>query len=139
MSPSGSNDRILLDTSAYAQLRRGHLAALDVVAHATAVLMPTIVLGELEAGFLMGSRVRENRKSLAEFLDEPGVIITPVTRDVSVQYGRLFALLKRQGSPIPTNDIWIAACTLASGAVLVTFDRHYDRIATLPRQVLAIR
>ena len=73
------------------------------------------MLGELEAGFELGSRVRENRIVLAEFLEEPFVGTLPTTREVAGRYGRLFAELRRAGTPVPINDVWIAAATVALG------------------------
>ena len=72
-------DRLVLDTSAYAHLRAGHPRALDCAADAAVIIMPVTVLGELEAGFELGRRARENRRALAEFLDEPFVGILDVT------------------------------------------------------------
>jgi predicted nucleic acid-binding protein len=66
--PTGPERRpnILLDTSAYAWLRTGHADVLSMVADADVVWIPAVVLGELEAGFELGSRPRENRALLAE-------------------------------------------------------------------------
>jgi tRNA(fMet)-specific endonuclease VapC len=100
--------RLVLDTSAYSHLRHGHSAVLDHVASAGTVLLPLIVLGELEAGYELGTRHRENRLMLEEFLDEPFVALLPLTRSVARRYGRLFAQLRRGGTPIPINDVWIA-------------------------------
>ncbi len=131
MTPFGSSPRIVLDTSAYSHLRVGHQDTLEAVASAAAVLMPAIVLGELEAGFRLGSREKENLLSLGEFLQEPFVTIVQVTQEVSQQYGSIFAQLKLQGTPIPTNDIWIAANTMVASATLIAFDRHFEQVENL--------
>lgn len=123
--------RVTLDTTAYAHLRRGHLTVTDSVAHAELVYLPSIVLGELEAGFLLGRRTAENRMALAEFLDEPFVSVIPVDQQVAQVYGQLFSDLRRSGRPIPVNDIWIAAATIAVGAHLLTFDRDFDNLERL--------
>ena len=136
MSRSGSSARIVLDTSTYSFLRVGHEEVLEAVASAPAVLVPTIVLGELEAGFLLGSRRKENRLALEEFLGEPFVAIIPVTHDVARAYGKTFAALRRQGTPIPTNDVWIAACTVAFAATLITFDTDFQKVPNLACVVL---
>ena len=128
--------RLVLDTSAYAQLRRGNAEALDLIADAEVVIVPTIVLGELEAGFRAGSRYRENSLVLAEFLDEPFVAVAPVTPSVSRQYGLIFADLRSAGTPLPANDLWIAATTRDEAAHLLTFDRDFERIAGLEATVL---
>lgn len=134
--PSGATDRLVLDTSAFSRLRTGHSRVLDIVAAAAVILLPTIVLGELEAGFSMGSRAAENRRYLAEFLDAPFVHVLEITQSVARRYGETFALLRESGTPIPTNDVWIAAATIDCGGTLATFDRDFDRITGLPLVLL---
>ncbi len=128
--------RIVLDTSAYAHFRARHPDVLRLIAEADVVGLPVTVLGELEAGFRLGRRFEENHSTLAQFLSEPWVSVLPVTRDVAVQYGRIFAHLRRAGTPIPTNDIWIAAAAIDTGSELVTFDTDFERIQGLNSTVL---
>jgi tRNA(fMet)-specific endonuclease VapC len=134
--PSGVIDRLVLDTSAYSRLRAGHERAIEVAAGAAVILLPAIVLGELEAGFNLGSRASENRRYLAEFLDAPFVQTLDITRSVAHRYGQTFAVLREAGTPMSTNDVWIAASTIDCGGTLATFDRDFDRIAGLPLIVL---
>jgi tRNA(fMet)-specific endonuclease VapC len=130
--------RLVLDTSAYSHFRAGHQRVLDLIAQAEIVLLPTIVIGELEAGFVLGRRERENRTLLAELLSEPFVSILPVTASVAHHYGRLFADLRRAGTPIPINDIWIAATTVDCGGHLLTFDGDFDKLPAVDRTVLPV-
>jgi tRNA(fMet)-specific endonuclease VapC len=123
--------RLLLDTSAYAQFRRGHPAVVDLLASAERVFLSTVTLGELEAGFILGTRVDENRSALRDFLQEPFVSVLPIDEAASTRYGSVFAALRRAGTPIPTNDIWIAATALAAGVALVTFDTDFGRVRDL--------
>jgi tRNA(fMet)-specific endonuclease VapC len=138
MTPSGAEvvGRLVLDTSAYSHFRAGDERVLDLIAAAEMVFLPTIVLGELEAGFSLGRRELENRTLLAEFLAEPFVAILQVTSTVARHYGRLFASLRRAGTPIPINDVWIAATTLDCGGHLLTFDGDYKNVAALDYTVL---
>lgn len=135
--PSGATDRLVLDTSAYSRLRTGHTGVLEIVAASAVILLPTIVLGELEAGFRMGSRATENRRYLAEFLDAQFVQALEITQSVARRYGETFAMLRESGTPMSTNDVWIAAATLDCGGTLATFDRDFDRIAGLPLVLLS--
>jgi len=130
MKSSGAEpvERLVLDTSAYSHLRHGHEVVLDAVAGADSVCLPVTVLGELEAAFDLGTRPKANRVSLAEFLDEPFASTLPVSRSTARRYGQLFAALRRAGTPIPVNDIWIAAATLDCGGHLLTFDQHFRHI-----------
>lgn len=123
--------RLVLDTSAYSHFRAGRAVVLDLVAEAEAVLLPVTVLGELEGAFEIGQRPRENRAALARFLDEPFVSILPTTAEVARRYGQIYARLRRAGTPIPVNDMWIAAATVDCGGRLLTFDGHFERVDTL--------
>ena len=120
--------KLVLDTSAYSHFRRGHVGVLDALARADRVLIPATVLGELEAAFELGTRLRENRRGLDDFLAESFVETTDTTASVARHYGRVFASLRRDGTPLPVNDIWIAAAALDCGGTLLTFDRDFERI-----------
>lgn len=130
-------DRLVLDTSAYSHLRIGHPRVLELVAAAATIILPVTVLGELEAAFALGSRAAENRTRLTEFLAEPFVAVLDVTRSVARRYGETFARLRRAGTPIPINDVWIAAATFDCGGHLLTFDQDFERVEGLPVIVLA--
>lgn len=134
--PTSGVDRLVLDTSAYSHFRGGHPDVLDALAHAERVLIPATVLGELEAAFEQGTRAGDNRRALEDFLEEPFVDLLPIAAAVARQYGRVFAALRRAGTPIPVNDIWIAAATIDCGGTLLTFDRDFDRITGLDRVTL---
>ena len=139
MPTSGAErvSRLVLDTSAYSHFRRGHAGVLDALARAERVLIPMTVLGELEAAFELGSRARENRRALEEFIGEPFVDLLDTTASVARHYGRVFSALKRAGTPLPVNDIWIAAATMDCGGTLLTFDRDFERISGLDHLTLA--
>jgi len=95
------------------------------------------VVGELHAGFALGTRRRQNEESLAGLLREPFVEVLDVDSEVARQYGEIFAQLRRAGTPIPTNDIWIAATTLRAGGHLLTFDRDFEQVRGLPHTLFA--
>ena len=128
--------RVVLDTSAYARMRAGHAGVHDWAVRADALFLTTIALGELEAGFRLGNRYAENRQVLDDFLEEPFASVLEVTRETARRYGLLFYELRRAGMPIPTNDIWIAALTMESGAHLLTFDGDFARINGLEHTVM---
>lgn len=138
MPSSGAErvSRLVLDTSAYSYFRRGDAGVLDALTGAERVLIPVTVLGELEAAFELGTRARENRRALDDFLGEPFVDVIDTTASAARHYGRVFSALKRDGTPIPVNDIWIAAATLDCGGTLLTFDRDFERISGMDRMML---
>lgn len=139
MTSSGAEaiERLVLDTSAYSRLRAQHQATADQIARADAVLLPVTVIGELEAAFRLGARVAENRVALADFMAEPFVFVLDVTKSVAKRYGEIYADLRRKGSPVPSNDIWIAAATLDCGGHLLTFDTDFQRFDGLPLTLMS--
>jgi tRNA(fMet)-specific endonuclease VapC len=124
-------ERLVLDTSAYSHFRQGHPQVLAALTAAVQVFVPVIVLGELEAGFDLGSRAAENRRVLTEFLTLPYVSVLDVTPGTVRHYARVFVSLRAAGTPIPLNDVWIAASALECHGHLLTFDRDYLRVASL--------
>lgn len=128
-------ERILLDTSAYAHLRANHEKVVERVAKADIVLLPAVVIGELCAGIHLGRHGAENRAALTDFLDEPFVATVQISQDIAERYGQIFADLRRAGTPIPTNDIWIAACAFETRSHLLTFDSDFGRIRKLERTI----
>jgi len=125
-------ERILLDTNAWTDLRRGQPTVTRLVRTANRVLMSAIVVGELEFGFRRGTRTEDNLALLERFLGMSHVRFLYVTRTTSDRFGRVMAKLREEGTPIPTNDVWIAAHVLETGATLVSRDEHFERVYGLP-------
>jgi predicted nucleic acid-binding protein len=88
--------------------------------------------------FRLGTHEKMNRQALDEFLGESFVHVVPVTRDVSRIYGQLLSDLRTRGRPIPTNDVWIAACTITSGATLLTTDGDFKKVKGLSCLLLRV-
>jgi tRNA(fMet)-specific endonuclease VapC len=122
---------VVLDTNAYTALLVGDELVLDAVASADLVLMSAVVLGELYAGFKGGRQEQDNARVLEDFLRRPAVRIIDVTRATAEVFGVVKHQLRQAGTPIPINDVWIAAHALESGSWLVTYDRHFVKIAGL--------
>lgn len=120
--------RVLLDSNAYSQLMRGTQEVAEVVRTAEEVLLSAIVIGELLYGFRRGSRLERNTLDLRSFLDNPYVSFVPVGPITADRYSRIAASLRAKGSPIPTNDVWIAAHVMETGADLVSADRHFESV-----------
>ncbi len=123
--------KLALDTSGYSRLMQSRSNLTGLVENAESVFIPAVTVGELYAGFHLGSRCESNQTSLKEFLNLPGVEIIPINHDIAERYGILVCTLKKLGTPIPTNDIWIAATSLELGARLVTYDAHFHHIPGL--------
>src|SRR5215467_8983111 len=128
--------RVVLDTSAYSNFQRREDAAVSVIDSASWVGMTAIVLGELRAGFGMGKRRARNESDLIEFLSHPVVHELDVDDEASQIYAEIVIALRAAGTPIPTNDIWIAAVAAREGAHIVTYDAHFRLIARVGTHVL---
>ncbi len=123
--------RVLLDTNAYAALFRGHPEVSRLVRRSDEVLISAVVAGELLFGFRNGARYEANRRDLDAFLDSPFVRLLEVTLVTAERFGRISASLRKKGRPIPTNDLWIAAQAMETGADLLSFDQHFAEIEGL--------
>lgn len=120
--------RVCLDTSAYSAFRRGHEDVMDVLQRAEDIVLNTVVLGELLAGFRSGRRDQENRKQLDSFLRSPRVKTVGLDDETALRYSEIIVYLRTQGKPIPTNDVWIAASAMQFGLQVLTTDPHFDRV-----------
>ena len=120
--------KLLLDTNAYVALMRAHPGIAARVRRAERIYLSAIVAGELIFGFRNGTHYERNLGELDDFLSNPFVEFLPVSYITADRFGRISALLRRKGTPMPTNDIWIAAHALESGAELLSFDRHFENI-----------
>jgi tRNA(fMet)-specific endonuclease VapC len=123
--------KILLDTNAYSNLLTGDEKVLSLLSESDVVYMSIFVLGELYAGFKGGSKEQENTQLLKRFIQKPTVEILEAAEETSKVFGQIKHNLKKAGTPLPINDVWIAAHTHESGSVLVTYDLHYREIPDL--------
>ena len=120
--------RVLLDSNAYSNLKRGHHRIVEIVRDSEAILLPLVVIGELLYGFRNGSRQNRNTRELHAFLENPYVSVAAMSFTTADRYARIAATLRAKGRPIPSNDIWIAAHAMETGADLVSYDRHFDQV-----------
>jgi tRNA(fMet)-specific endonuclease VapC len=122
--------KISLDTNAYTKLMQGHKTIADELEKAEELFLSAIVIGELLLGFSMGSRAKENARQFEDFIENEATIVT-ITRNMADRYAAIFKHLKTHGTPIPTNDIWIAAAAFETGSVLATYDTHFTLVPGL--------
>jgi predicted nucleic acid-binding protein len=123
--------KILVDTNIYSFAMRGDENAVAALRNAREILLCPIVVGELLSGFRHGNREQQNRTVLESFIHSPRVRLIPVTTETAEFYTAIWYQLRKDGVPIPTNDIWIAACTFEHGAQLVTADKHFQHVLGL--------
>ena len=120
--------KLILDTNAYAGFKLGYSELVAYITRADLLLISPVVLGELMFGFRNGARFSKNMEELDRFLSHPAVEVISLSEITADRYSRIAAHLKQQGTPIPSNDIWIAAQTMETGAELVTLDKHFANI-----------
>jgi predicted nucleic acid-binding protein len=95
---------------------------------AESIYLTPIVLGELRAGFLRG-RIREkNEERLNRFLASSRVSVVALDEETAERYAVILDGLWTAGTPIPSNDIWIAASAMQFGLTVVTTDTHFLKI-----------
>ncbi len=133
VTQENENVRLALDTNRYTDLCRGEKSVIETVERADEVLLPFIVVGELRAGFAVGSQGPRNEAVLPRFLLKPGVAILYADEQTTHHYANVYRQLRKQGTPIPTNDMWIAALALQHSLVLCARDAHFDALAQLTR------
>jgi predicted nucleic acid-binding protein len=125
--------KLALDTNCYTDLCRGDVSVVETVELAHEVWLPFVVLGELRAGFAVDSQGPRNEAVLRRFLLKAGVSVLYADDQTTHHYGALYRQLRQQGTPIPTNDMWIAALVLQHSLVLCARDTHFDALPQLMR------
>lgn len=121
----------LIDTNFYIGIVQGDSHAKNVMRNAKEVLICPIVIGELLYGFKNGRREEMNIEQLDKFFGLPSVQSVPLTEKTAEFFALVIHELKKAGTPVPTNDIWIAACAMEHGCAVATFDNHFKKISGL--------
>lgn len=125
--------RILLDTNRYSDLFREREETVALLEEADAVFLPFVAIAELRAGFVQGTGHPENERALRGLLSRAGVTALFADEQTTHHYAAVHRQLRKQGTPIPTNDIWIAALALQHDLVLHSRDGHFDHLPQLAR------
>jgi tRNA(fMet)-specific endonuclease VapC len=123
--------RIAVDANAISEMLRGDRRITKVVESATECWVPLFAYGELMAGFIGGNRAAANQELFQKFLSRQNVELLCPDEQTARTYGALLVQMRRAGTPIPINDLWIAALTMQHGLRLLTRDRHFERIPQL--------
>ena len=121
---------LCLDTSAYIWVARGKAAPalLYSIQTADVIIIPLFVMAELRLGFLEAVRGSDEEATFRTFLAAPSVKVAYPDEITTRFYAEFHYYLRRKGTPIPVNDIWIAAQAVQASAVLATFDAHFEQL-----------
>jgi tRNA(fMet)-specific endonuclease VapC len=125
--------RVAIDTNRYVDLCKGVAETVAILETAAEIIVPFVVLAELRAGFLLGRRQVENERSLSRLLLKDGVEVVYPDDQTTHHYASVFRQLRKQGTPIPTNDMWLAALVLQHNLALHARDEHFDHLPQLVR------
>ena len=129
--------KLVLDTNIYFGYAEGLPDVVEAMAHhGEFLLIPSMVIGELNYAFMKSKRQQFNERKLRQVISRLEVEIIDVTADVARKYGMIFLSLERKGTKIPVNDVWIAACCMEVGGTLLTRDKHFTLIDQIDTMVL---
>jgi tRNA(fMet)-specific endonuclease VapC len=123
--------RVALDTNRLTDLFEGDTVLAERLGTCDEVWIPLVVLAEIKAGFLGGTQQHRNEILLRKLLAKTTVGVLLPSRETAEHYARLFVQLKRAGTPVPDNDLWIAALVLEHDLLLITRDKHFQHIPQL--------
>ncbi len=122
---------IAIDTNIYVAFKLGRADVLAVLCRCDTIGVDITVIAELLSGFKGGNREVKNRRELEAFLNTPRVTVLEHDFLTAEYYANIFSALKKKGTPVPTNDLWIAANSLRHSRALLTLDDHFSRIPGL--------
>jgi tRNA(fMet)-specific endonuclease VapC len=122
---------MILDTNALSAFAEGDEDLGALLGTSAELCVPSVVLGE----YRFGVRQSRHRKVYEEWLREAlsDLVVLPVLDSTSVHYAALWHKLKKAGTPIPTNDAWIAAIGQEHHLPIVSRDTHFDLVVGLRR------
>jgi tRNA(fMet)-specific endonuclease VapC len=123
------NGSAAVDSNAYVALCSSDVNAASLIGSFHTVFLPVVVLGELLYGAGASARAAENRRKVDEFAGKCKVL--EVTVAVAERYSELRLQLRHVGTPIPDNDLWIAATCIVEGVPLITRDGHFGHLSML--------
>jgi len=120
---------LILDTNALSAVADGETSVVTHIGKAERIAVPVVVLGEYRFGIAQ-SRHRASYESwLKEWIAV--VMVLNIDEETTHSYSAIGLELKKEGKPIPANDLWIAALCRQHSLPLLSRDRHFDVISGL--------
>ena len=125
--------KVLIDTNIYSLAMWGDDKVVAELRKIDLIGFSAISIGELFSGFKGGNRESRNKEEINIFLDSPRVVLHPINEGTAEFYASILQDLKEAGTPIPTNDIWIAAVAFQHGYKIFSKDHHFNLVPGLVR------
>lgn len=125
--------KILIDTNRYSDFAKGEDSAVEIFATADRIYVPFVVVAELRAGFRSGTISQRNESVLVRFLSNERVEVLYADAQTTHVYAETYARLRLAGTPIPTNDLWIAALAIQHSLPLCSRDAHFEKLPMIAR------
>ena len=122
---------MILDTNGLSALAEGELRLEPILRKATQIAVPVVVLGEYRYGIQQSRERQRYEHWLVEYL--PKFRVLNVDEQTTTSYAAVRGELKRAGTPIPSNDVWIAALCRQHSLPVLSRDRHFDLVLGLRR------
>jgi tRNA(fMet)-specific endonuclease VapC len=123
--------RLMIDTNIYIEYLKGNEDIKNILDFADIVAFSVISIGEIFAGFYLSKKEKKYFSEIEEFFNSSRLLLFDVDSETAEFYAKIVSELKSSGSPIPTNDIWIAALALQHGIKLLTMDNHFKKVPGL--------
>lgn len=121
--------KLVLDTNIYCDYAEGISETVDIIAkYNKNIYIPSVVIGELQYGFMKGSKWDFNSNKLSQVIHRLDINIIDVDQYVAKKYAIIYKSLAIKGKKIPINDVWIAACCMEVGGSLITRDKHFESV-----------
>ena len=122
---------MILDTNALSAVVEGDPVLAPLLLKAAQIAIPVIVLGEYRYGISHSRNRRQYEEWLTEYLRNFRIL--EVEERTTIPYGAVRSELKRAGTLIPSNDVWIAALCRQHALPLLSRDRHFDLVPRIQR------
>lgn len=129
------NSRIALDTNILIDHFNAVSSIDEKLCGFDCLHIPVPVIAEMEYGYQLLKKSDPKKKAFNAFLNRDDIKTILCERETALRFAELKRDLKMRGAMIPINDIWIAACCIASGIPLATRDRHFQGISGLEIEI----
>lgn len=120
---------LILDTSAYSELKRSEPNIVRLVRSADTLYLPIVVIAELLYGFRGVNKFSSNQKDLERFLSSEFVEILHIDKlQTAETYSQLKMICKSSGKVLSEHDLWIAALASEHSYTLATYDKDFSAL-----------